>query len=96
MKVKEVSVHKYLNVRIYQSPFGFSIDQTDCIMKLVNEWFPNGNFRNFDTTFQTESLYEKELLAVITLPQDMPFIRHKCNIMENLNPHFEGYITLIL
>ena len=32
MKVKEVSVIKYLNFRIFQSPLGFSVDQTDQIM----------------------------------------------------------------
>ena len=37
-------VLKYLNFRIFQSPLGFSIDQTDHIMKLVNEWFPTGKF----------------------------------------------------
>ena len=36
MKVQEVSVLKYLNFRIFQSPLGFSIDQTDRIMELVN------------------------------------------------------------
>ena len=37
MKVKEGSVLKYLNFRILQSPLGFSIDQTDNIMELVNK-----------------------------------------------------------
>ena len=32
MIVKEVSVIKYLNFRIFQSPLGFSVDQTDQIM----------------------------------------------------------------
>ena len=41
MKIQEVSALKYLNFRIFQSPFGFSIDQTDHIMELLNEWFPN-------------------------------------------------------
>ena len=36
MKVKEVSVLKYLNFRIFQSPRGFSIDHTDHIMELIN------------------------------------------------------------
>ena len=40
MKVQEVSVLKYLNFRIFQSPLGFSIYQTYHIMELVNEWFP--------------------------------------------------------
>ena len=36
MKVQEGSVLKYLNFRVFQSPLGFSIDQTDHIMELVN------------------------------------------------------------
>ena len=67
MKVQEGSVLKYLNFRICQSPLGFSVDHTDPIMELVNKWFPTGKFRNVDTTFWTDSLYEKELLAVIPL-----------------------------
>ena len=41
MKLQEGSVLEYLNFRIFQSPLGFSVDQTDHIMELVNEWFPN-------------------------------------------------------
>ena len=67
IKVQKGSVLKYLNFRICQSPLGFSIDQTDHIMELVNEWFPTGKFRNVDTLFRTDSSYEKELLAVLTL-----------------------------
>ena len=59
MKVQEVSVLKYLNFRIFQSPLGFSIDETDHIIELVYEWFPTGNLRNVDTPFQTDSSYEK-------------------------------------
>ena len=40
IKFQEGSVLKYLNFRICQSPLGFSVDQTDTIMKLVNEWLP--------------------------------------------------------
>ena len=36
MKLQEVPVLKCLNFRICQSPIGFSIDQTDHIMELVN------------------------------------------------------------
>ena len=39
IKVQEVSVLKYLNFRIFQSPIGFSVYQTDHIMELVNECF---------------------------------------------------------
>ena len=67
MKLQEGSVLKYLNFRIFQSPLGFSIDQTDHIMELVNEWFPTGNFRNIDAPFRTDSPYEKELLAALPL-----------------------------
>ena len=59
VKLQEGSVLKYLNFLIFQSPLGFSIDQTDHIMELVNEWFPTGKFRNIDTTFWTDFSYEK-------------------------------------
>ena len=36
MKLQEESVFKYLFVLVCQSPLGFSIDQTDHIMELVN------------------------------------------------------------
>ena len=36
IKVQEGSVLKYLNLRIFQSPLGFNVDQTDHIMELVN------------------------------------------------------------
>ena len=36
IKVQEGSVIKCLNFRILQSPIGFSIDQNDHIMELVN------------------------------------------------------------
>ena len=67
MKLQEGSVIKYLHFRICQSPLGFSIDQTDHIMELVNEWLPTGNFRNVGTTFWTDSSYGKELLAALLL-----------------------------
>ena len=59
MKVQEGSVLKYLTFGIYQSPLGFTIDQTNHIMELVNEGSPTGNFRNVDTPFWTDSSYEK-------------------------------------
>ena len=37
MKLQEGSVLKYLNFLICESPLGFSIDQTDHMMELVNE-----------------------------------------------------------
>ena len=36
-------------------------------MELVNEWFPTGKFRNVDTSFRTDSSYEKELLDALPL-----------------------------
>ena len=56
---QEGSVPKYLKFRICQSTFGFSVDQTDRITKLVNEWFPTGIFRKADTHVRTDSAYEK-------------------------------------
>ena len=57
MKVQEVSVFKYLKFRIFQSTIGFSVDQTDHIIELVNEWFSTGKFRKVDTPFRTDSAY---------------------------------------
>ena len=59
MKVKEGSFLKYLNFRVCQSPLGFSIDQTDHIMGLVNKWLPTGKFRHVDKPFWEDSSYEK-------------------------------------
>ena len=36
-------------------------------MELVNEWFQTGKFRNPDTNFRTDSAYEKDLIAALTL-----------------------------
>ena len=52
---------------IIQSPLDFNIYQTNHIMELVNEWFPTGIFRKFDTPFWTESTYVKEIMAAISL-----------------------------
>ena len=67
MKVQEGSFLKYLNFIVCQSTIGFSVDQTDYIMELVNEWLPTGNFIKVDTTFCTDSAYEKELLDALIL-----------------------------
>ena len=67
LKVQEGSVLKYLHFRIFQSPLGFRIDQTDRIMQLVNEWFPTRKCINIDTPFRTDSSYEKGLLAALPL-----------------------------
>ena len=53
--------------RVCRSPLGLSVDQTDHIMKLVNEWFPTGNLIKFDTPFRKESAYENELLSAFPL-----------------------------
>ena len=60
MKVQEISVIKYLNFRVFQSPLCFSVDQTDHITELVNEWFPTEKFQIFDTPFWIDSAYEKK------------------------------------
>ena len=67
MKAQEGSVFKYLNFRIFQSPFCFSVYHTDNIMELVNEWFPTGKFRKVDTHFRKDSTYEKELMDALIL-----------------------------
>ena len=67
MKVQAGSVLKYLNLRIFQSPLGFSVDQNYHITELVNECFPTGKFGKVDTPFSTESKYEKESIATLTL-----------------------------
>ena len=63
IKVREGSVLKYLNLRIFQSPLGFSVDKTDNIIELLNEWFLTVKFRKVDTFFRTDSTFENELMA---------------------------------
>ena len=58
VKVQEGYVLKYLNLRIFQSPLGFSVDQTDHILILVNGWFPTGKFIKVNTPFRADSKYE--------------------------------------
>ena len=67
MKLQERSFLKNLNFQICQSLLGFSIDQTDYIMELVNEWFPTGKFQNVDTPFRTDCSHKEELLAALPL-----------------------------
>ena len=57
MKDQEVPVPKYLNLPIFQYPLGFSVDHTDHIMKLVNEWLLTGKCINIYTPFCTDSTY---------------------------------------
>ena len=42
-----------------QYPLGFSIDQIDHIMELVNEELPAEKYRKVDTPFWMDSIYEK-------------------------------------
>ena len=58
-KFQEGLVLKYLNFRILQSPLGLSVDRTDYITELVNEWFPTGKFIKVDTTFRIYFTNEK-------------------------------------
>ena len=44
-----------------------SIDHTDHIVQLVNEWLPTEKFIKCDATFLTESTYEKDIMAVLNL-----------------------------
>ena len=59
MKFQEGSVLKYLTFRIFQCPLGFSVDHTDHIMELVNEWLPTRKYITSDTPFSTDSTDEK-------------------------------------
>ena len=58
MKVQEVFFLYYVNYRIFHSPLGFSVVNNYHIMELVNEWFPDGKYRNVDTHFSTYYTYE--------------------------------------
>ena len=55
MKFQEGFLLEYLNLQIFQFPLGFSVDQNDHIMELVNKWFTSGKIRKIDTSFRTES-----------------------------------------
>ena len=89
MKVKEVSVLKYLNFRIFQSPLGLSVDQTDHIMEIVKEWFRAGNFRKVDTPFRTDYAHEKELLDALPLAGHA-LHKEEMEYHGNLDIHLEG------
>ena len=58
IKFQEGSVLRYPNFRIFQSTLGFSVDQNDSIMELVNEWLSTEKFRKDDTPFRTDATYE--------------------------------------
>ena len=60
IKFQDGCVLKYQNFRICKYPLGFSVDQTDQIMELVNEWF---QFIKVDTPFRKDSTYEEALMA---------------------------------
>ena len=95
MKVQEKSILKYLDFLVIQSPLGFSADQTDYIIELLNEWFPTEKFRKVDTHFSTDSIYDKELMYALPLIGNS-LMRQKWNIMENLDIFLEGYNTYLL
>ena len=59
----KLGIHKY--------PLGFSVDQTDNIMELVNKCFPTGKMREFDITSSTDYPYEKELMAAPPLTRNV-------------------------
>ena len=81
MKVQERYILKYLNLRICQSPLGFSVDQTYHITELVNEYSPTVKFIRVDTTFRTDFKYEKELINAL------PLTRHALNKAETDYQH---------
>ena len=59
MKSQEGYFLKYLDLLIFQYPLGFSVDQNDHIVELVNEWFQTGKCIKVDTPFSKDSTYEK-------------------------------------
>ena len=67
IKVQEGSILKYINLQICQYRLGFSVDQTDNITEIVNEWFVTRKFRRFDITFRTDYTYKNETMAALPL-----------------------------
>ena len=63
--MQEGSVMKYLRLSIAQFHLGFSIDQTNHIMELVSEWFPDGKFWKVDTPSWTDCLYENKFMTPV-------------------------------
>ena len=66
--VKQGSILMYLNLRIIQSIYGVSYDQTQHIIrKIINKYFPEwkiaeNGLKPVHTPFRTDSEYEKELM----------------------------------
>ena len=87
MKLQEGSVLKYPNLLLFQSPIGFSVDQTDQITEIVNEWSPAGKFRKVDTPFRKESTYEKQLMAYLPLTG---------NSLHKAEMEYHGKIDILL
>ena len=56
-----------MNYRVCQSTLRFSVDQTDRIMELINEWLQTRKFRKVDTPFRIHSAYDKELMTALLL-----------------------------
>ena len=69
--------------RISQSQLGFNTNQTDHIMDLVSECFPDGKFRKPNTPFHTESTYEKEFMDAINFTVDA--------LHKDKNEHHENF-----
>ena len=67
MKVQEGSILKYQIFQIFQPPLGFNVYQKYHIMGLLNEWLPTGKLIKVDTTFRTDTTYEKELISALPL-----------------------------
>ena len=65
-KTKEGNVIKYLNLRIIQSPYAVSIDQTEEILLFVKKHYPNGVTRTV-TPIRTDDAFEHELQNSPTL-----------------------------
>ena len=65
MIFQERSIRKYQNFRIFQSPLYLSIDKTDHITEIVNEWFPTRKCRKFDTPLRSEYTYKKEVISAL-------------------------------
>ena len=66
VKVQKGSVFEDLNSLICQYSIGVSVDQTDHIVELVNEWFPTRKCINVDTSLRKDSIYEKKLMAILS------------------------------
>ena len=67
---KEGYVLKYQDFLIFHYHLGFSIDQNDHIIELINECFPTRNFRTVDAPFYKDSIYEKYSMSALPLVEN--------------------------